>query len=132
MPSGSVPPNLGPGATPPGEDWMTEADLEAWLDVQAAEGPPPDLDLSDTDPYDSAPPYDFDMEAIRSECRRIATEQVVAAEHIAQLGYTAVLAEAAAARASRARRTGFPASTADRPAGSPPVICWISPPVARR
>jgi len=80
---------------------MTEADLEAWLDVVAAEGPPPDLDLCDTGPDDSAPPCDFDMEAIRSECRRIATEQVVAAEHIAQLGYTAVLAEAAASLGRR-------------------------------
>jgi Domain of unknown function (DUF222) len=86
---------------PSGEDWMTEADLEAWLDVLAAEDPPADPELRDPDPDDSAPPYDFDMAAIRAECRRIATEQVVAAEHIAQLGYTAVLAEAAASLGRR-------------------------------
>jgi hypothetical protein len=101
MPSGSVPPNLGPGAIPPGEDWMTEADREAWLEVVAAEGPPPDPELSDPDPDDPAPPYDFDMAAIEDECRRVAAEQIVAAEHIAQLGYTAVLAEAAASLGRR-------------------------------
>ena len=85
---------------------MTEADRDAWLAIATADGPPPDPEHDDPghddlDPADPALPYDVDIDALRAESRRIAAEQVVAAEHIARLGCTA---EVAAAAASLGRR----------------------------
>ncbi len=92
--------------------WMTEADREAWLEVVAAEGPPPDPELDPgwfPDPDDPALPSGIDPDELRAQSRRIAAEQAAAAEHIARLGYTAELAAGAAGALGR-RGPGQPGS----------------------
>ncbi len=86
--------------------------LAAWLEVVAAEGPPPDPELDPgwfPDPDDPALPSGIDPDELRAGSRRIAAEQAAAAEHIAGLGYTAELAAGAAGALGR-RGPGQPGS----------------------
>ncbi len=86
--------------------------LAAWLEVVAAEGPPPDPELDPgwfPDPDDPALPSGIDPDELRAGSRRIAAEQAAAAEHLARLGYTAELAAGAAGALGR-RGPGQPGS----------------------
>ncbi len=98
------------GADPMADPEQWEAWLASTEDWQAPGDPEEDPGWC-PDPEDPALPFDVDLDVLRAESRRIAAEQVLAAEHIARLGYTAALAAAAA---SMGRRGPGQPGSADR------------------
>src|SRR6266849_9122234 len=64
-------------------DWMTEEDWQAWCDSQADQDEP--LDPDEEEP-DSAAPWEYDLNAIVAECRRITAEEAAACARAARLG----------------------------------------------
>ena len=67
----------------PTPDWMTEEDWQAWCDSQADQDEPPDPDEEEPD---SAAPWEYDLNAIVAECRRITAEEAAACARAARLG----------------------------------------------
>jgi len=62
---------------------MTEEDWQAWCDSQADQDEP--LDPDEEEP-DSAAPWEYDLNAIVAECRRITAEEAAACARAARLG----------------------------------------------
>jgi hypothetical protein len=62
---------------------MTEEDWQAWCDSQADQDEPPDPDEEEPD---SAAPWEYDLNAIVAECRRITAEEAAACARAARLG----------------------------------------------
>ena len=64
-------------------DPMTAEEWQAWCDATADQEEPPDPD--DEEP-DSAVPWEYDLDAIVAECRRVTAEEAALAARAARLG----------------------------------------------
>ncbi len=73
----------------PTPDPMTEEDWRAWCDWQADQDEPPDPDEEEPDPDGPAAPWEYDLDAIVADCRRITAEQAAACARAARLGQPA-------------------------------------------
>jgi hypothetical protein len=62
---------------------MTEEDWQAWCDSQGDQDEPPDPDEEEPD---SAAPWEYDLDAIVGECRRVTAEEAAACARAARLG----------------------------------------------
>ncbi len=72
-----------PVATP---DPMTQEDWLAWCDARADQEEPPDPDEEEPDPDGLPGPWEYDLDAVVAECRRITAEQAAACARAARLG----------------------------------------------
>ena len=64
-------------------DPMTGEDWQAWCDSQADQDEPPDTDEEEPS---TAPPWEYDLDAIVAECRRVTAEEAAACARAARLG----------------------------------------------
>ena len=64
-------------------DPMTGEDWQAWCDAQADQDEPPD---SDEEEPSTAPPWEYDLDGIVAECRRVSAEEAAACARAARLG----------------------------------------------
>jgi hypothetical protein len=79
MRRGPTPPGSGRDEDPAREphepthtpDWMTEEDWQAWCDSQGDQDEPPDPDEEEPDPDGLRGPWEYDLDAIVADCRRI-------------------------------------------------------------
>jgi hypothetical protein len=94
MPQGPAPASPGRDGDParvPREpvhapDWMTGEDWQAWCDSQVDQDEPPDPGEEEPD---SAAPWDYDLDAIIAECRRVTAEEAAACARAQRLGMPA-------------------------------------------
>ena len=94
MRRGPAPPGSGRDEDPAREprepthtpDWMTEEDWQAWCDWQADQDEPPGPDEDEPDPDGPAAPWEYDLDAIVADCRRITAEEAAACARAARLG----------------------------------------------
>ncbi len=91
MPQGPAPAGSGQDEDPAREpthtpDPMTEEDWQAWCDWQADQDEPPDPDEEEPDPDGPAAPWEYDLDAIVAECRRITAEEAAACARAARMG----------------------------------------------
>jgi Domain of unknown function (DUF222) len=63
-----------------GEDWL------AWCDSQVDQDEPPDPDEEEPDPDGLPGPWEYDLDAIVADCRRITAEEAAACARAARLG----------------------------------------------
>jgi len=63
-----------------GEDWQARCDSQADLDE------PPDPDEEEPDPDGLPGPWEYDLDAIVAECRRVTAEEAAACARAARLG----------------------------------------------
>ena len=63
-----------------GEEW------QAWCDWQAGQEEPPDPDEEEPDPDGLPGPWEYDLDAVVAECRRITAEEAAACARAARLG----------------------------------------------
>ena len=97
MPQGPAPAGSGRDEDPAREprepartpDPMTEEDWQAWCDWQADQDEPPDPDEEEPDPDGPEAPWEYDLDAIVADCRRITAEQAAACARAARLGQPA-------------------------------------------
>ena len=72
-----------PAHTP---DWMTGEDWRAWCDWQGDQDEPPDADEEEPDPDGLPGSWEYDLDAIVAECRRITADEAAACARAARLG----------------------------------------------
>ena len=65
---------------------MTEEDWRAWCDWQADQGEPPGSDEEEPDPDGLEAPWEYDLDAIVGECRRITAEGAALCARAARMG----------------------------------------------
>ncbi len=63
-----------------GEEWL------AWCDSQAGRDEPPDPDEEEPDPYGLPGAWEYDLDAIVAECRRITAEEAAACARLGLAG----------------------------------------------
>ena len=94
MPRGPAPAGSGRDEDPareprepvPTPDPMTEEDWQAWCDWQEDQDEPPDPDEEEPDPDGLAAPWEYDLDAIVADCRRVTAEEAAACARAARLG----------------------------------------------
>src|ERR1700719_2639172 len=97
MPPGPAPADPGrdgdparePGDPVPAPDPLTEKDWRAWCESQAEEDEPPDPDEVEPDPDGLPGSWEYDLDAVVAECRRITAEQAAACARAVRLGQPA-------------------------------------------
>ena len=67
-------------------DWMTEEDWQGWCASQADLDEPPDPDEEEPDPDGPAAPWEYDLDAVVAECRRVTAERAAACARAVRLG----------------------------------------------
>ncbi len=65
---------------------MTQEDWQAWCDAEAGQEEPPDPDEEEPDPDGLPGAWEYDLDAIVADCRRITAEQAAACARAARLG----------------------------------------------
>ena len=63
-----------------GEDWL------AWCDSQVDQDEPPDPDEEEPDPDGLPGPWEYDLDAIVADCRRVTAEEAAACARAARMG----------------------------------------------
>src|SRR5271169_1819955 len=94
MPRGPAPPGPGqdedparePGEPVPTPDPMTQEDWQAWCDWQVGQEEPPDPDEEEPDPDGLPGPWEYDLDAIVADCRRITADEAAACARGARMG----------------------------------------------
>ena len=94
MRNGSAPPGPERDEDPAGEsrepvptpDPMSAEDWQAWCDSVSDQDEPPDPDEQEPDPDGLPGMWEFDLEAVVADCRRITAEQAAACARAARLG----------------------------------------------
>ena len=94
MPQGPAPAGSGRDEDPAREprepartpDPMTEEDWQAWCDWQADQDEPPDPDEEEPDPDGLPGPWEYDLDAIIADCRRVTAEEAALCARAARLG----------------------------------------------
>ena len=94
MRRGPVPPGSGREENPAREprepvhtpDWMNGEDWRAWCDSQRDQDEPSDPDEEEPDPDGLPGSWEYDLDAIVADCRRISAEEAAASARAARLG----------------------------------------------
>ncbi len=67
-------------------DWMTGEDWQGWCDAQVDQDEPSDPDEEEPDPDGLPGPWEYDLEAIIADCRRVTAEEAALCARAARLG----------------------------------------------
>ena len=94
MPQGPASPGSGRDEDPAREpreptrtrDWMTGEDWQGWCDAQVDQDEPSDPDEEEPDPDGLPGPWEYDLEAIIADCRRVTAEEAALCARAARLG----------------------------------------------
>ena len=91
MRQGPVPAGPGRDGNPAREpahtpDPLTEEEWLAWCDCQVDRDEPPDPDEEEPDPDGLPGPWEYDLEQVAADCRRITAEEAAACARAARVG----------------------------------------------
>jgi len=70
-------------------DPMTEENWQAWCDATADQEEPPDPDEEEPDPDGLPGPWEYNVEQVVAECRRVTAEEAALAARAARMGLPA-------------------------------------------